>query len=161
MHLKNPGLWVKCCTGVSNVRTVVFKTLLETQTLFLSCQCNLRRGHPNIYGWAGFTFSVTDIITALKFVSNKANAHYYVHIDHMTVQLICRQECHLVRAGYINCQHLRDKLGMSMSTLLSNQILLFFPAGPEFFFVGRNNGSLHPCIHFRGLNDITIDLLSL
>uniref|UniRef100_A0A672F8Z2 Gypsy retrotransposon integrase-like protein 1 n=1 Tax=Salarias fasciatus TaxID=181472 RepID=A0A672F8Z2_SALFA len=30
------------------------------------------------------------------------------------------------------------------------------PVGAGFFFVGKKDGSLHPCIDFRGLNDITI-----
>lgn len=30
------------------------------------------------------------------------------------------------------------------------------PAGAGFFFVAKENGSLHPSIDYRGLNDITI-----
>ena len=30
------------------------------------------------------------------------------------------------------------------------------PAGAGFFFVGRKDGSLHQCIDYRGMNDITI-----
>ncbi len=30
------------------------------------------------------------------------------------------------------------------------------PAGAGFFFVGKKDGSLRPCIHYRGLNDITV-----
>lgn len=30
------------------------------------------------------------------------------------------------------------------------------PAGAGFFFIGKNDGSLHPCIDYRDLNSITI-----
>ncbi len=30
------------------------------------------------------------------------------------------------------------------------------PAGAGFFFVQKKDGSLHPCIDYRGLNDITV-----
>lgn len=30
------------------------------------------------------------------------------------------------------------------------------PAGAGFFFVGKKDGGLRPCIDFRGLNEITI-----
>ena len=30
------------------------------------------------------------------------------------------------------------------------------PAGTGFFFVGKKDRSLHPCIDYRGLNDITV-----
>ena len=30
------------------------------------------------------------------------------------------------------------------------------PAGAGFFFVSKKDGSLHPCIDYRGLNDITV-----
>lgn len=30
------------------------------------------------------------------------------------------------------------------------------PAGTGFYFAGKKDGSLHPCINYRGLNDITL-----
>lgn len=32
----------------------------------------------------------------------------------------------------------------------------FFPVGAGFFFVGKKDVSLHPCIDFRELNEITV-----
>ena len=33
-----------------------------------------------------------------------------------------------------------------------------FPIGEGFFFVGKKDGSLRPCVDYRGLNDITVKI---
>ena len=33
-----------------------------------------------------------------------------------------------------------------------------FPVGEGFFFVGKKDGSLRPCVDYRGLNDITVKI---
>uniref|UniRef100_A0A8C1EY99 Gypsy retrotransposon integrase-like protein 1 n=1 Tax=Cyprinus carpio carpio TaxID=630221 RepID=A0A8C1EY99_CYPCA len=52
----------------------------------------------------------------------------------------------------------REAMEKYISDSLASRFIRPFssPAGAGFFFVGRKDGSLRPCIDYRGLNDITV-----
>ena len=76
----------------------------------------------------------------------------------MTVLLNCCQVRLLLVDVCIPCQPQKEAMETYINDSLATGIIRpsLSPAGAGFFFVGKKDGSLRPCIDYRGLNDITV-----
>ena len=83
----------------------------------------------------------------LKAVFSKARATSLPPHDPMTWPSIFYLVHHLLGAVSIPC--LLPKPQLSTNTSVN-------PAGAGFFFVGKKDSALRPCIEYRGLNNITV-----
>lgn len=85
--------------------------------------------------------------------------HLFLHIDRMTVPLISSQALLRLLVTFSLCELLNGWPGRNICLSLwplKPSRPSSSPAGAGFFFVKKKDGSLHPCIDYRGLNDITV-----
>lgn len=82
----------------------------------------------------------------------------FLLIDRMTVQSGFYQAQSLQREDYIPSEPEREAMEEYINNSLAAGVIRpsSSPAGAGFFFVGKRDGSLCPCIDYRGLNVITV-----